>query len=424
MNNLKIIGLLCSIRGGKLKPEYLKKLIYEKSTYEELSELIYELGNNKQICNSEALLMTSMFGVKEQGVDFDIIDMTKKPDLDINSFQGVVVSTPVYYGDRSAYADDFVRYFGNDYDTFKDKVVGVVSAGAKRNGGQETTNIYMLNDFLNRGSVITGNGPPTAQYGGTGWAGNVGSIINDDFGLKTSYGTGRQVATYIKALTVNLENLTDKINITILSTSKSSELKFQIKRLNEFFNRYNINHSFVDISELNIRRCLACPVCPNGNIDDFYTCVIQNDDMKEVHKKIRGTDCLIIAVDSSEEIDNKMLQTFIERSRFIRRNHFELNNIPYSYFGVTNYLNDIMHLRIMTSFLRHNMISVGPYYKLFDASDKSVSYENIHLNYYVKKLVELASKIKLWKQETNQIYEYIPVGYEDSKHGKEKAYRD
>ena len=77
-------------------------------------------------------------------------------------FDGVILSTPVYFGSCSS----GIRNFILDFD-LADKAVGCLSVGAKRNGGQETAILQALHLAATKGAVITGNGPPTAQYGGT-----------------------------------------------------------------------------------------------------------------------------------------------------------------------------------------------------------------------------------------------------------------
>jgi len=420
---MKVLGLSSSFRGGKISEDKMKDIVLSQKTFDDMVETIYELGNSKRICNSEALLLSAMFGAKEEGVDIKIVHLTKKWNLDINDFDGVIVSTPVYYGDRSSYANDFIRYFGSGETVFDKKVAGVVSVGAKRNGGQETTNIYMLNDFLSRGALITGNGPPTAQYGGTGWAGNLGSIIDDDFGLKTSMGTGRQVAKFTKIL-LDQTKMDIDTNILFLVT-KSDKKKEFVKMLMRKFHDDNI----LDITDYKIERCLACPVCPNGNIDDEYTCAIKEDkdDMVYIHKQILNSDCLVIASYRGPDETEDMFQTFLERSRFIRRNHFELSDRPYSYFGITNNHMDLLHLRVMSSFLRHNMITTGPFYRLFAPegfSNTTEAIQNISLDDYKKNLKRISYKTKLYRMSHLIESKYIPVGYEDAEHGKETAYRD
>ena len=79
------------------------------------------------------------------------------------------------------------------------KLYGGIAVGAKRNGGQETTLIYQMLDMVELGFLAVGNDhETTAQYGGTGHAGDVGTMHKDNYGLDTSLGVGRRMARVLK----------------------------------------------------------------------------------------------------------------------------------------------------------------------------------------------------------------------------------
>ena len=112
---------------------------------------------------------------------------------------GLIVSGPVYFGDRGSLSQSFLELIQRDLelqDAVSGKLYAGIAVGAKRNGGQETTLIYQLFDFLSLGMLGVGNdSDTTAQYGGTGLAGDVGTMHADDYGLATSIGTGRRIST-------------------------------------------------------------------------------------------------------------------------------------------------------------------------------------------------------------------------------------
>ncbi len=181
------------------------RIISGARDYQDLYSIIYDLGSQKRISNTEALVWMALFGAVREGATIDVVllneiyrkgrneqdDQKLKEKLTVA--QGIVLGTPVYFGDCSSYVDLFLSNH-----CLQNKAFGVVSAGAKRNGGQETTNMYTLMEALSQGAMIVGNGPPTSQYGGTGWAGDVGAILDDNFGLDTSLGTGKRVTEVIK----------------------------------------------------------------------------------------------------------------------------------------------------------------------------------------------------------------------------------
>lgn len=387
---MKIIGVVTSPRYGKITRDEFKEII----ECDDLENTLYEIIYKGKISNSESLLMASMWGAKQEGAEVEIV----YPGDSVPDFDGVILSTPVYFGDRSSLLHKFIRETN-----LKDKAVGVVSCGAKRNGGQETTNIYALYDCLDKGSIITGNGPPTAQYGGTGWAGNKTAILNDDFGIKTSYGTGKQVAKLAKVVVA--KECEEKPTITFIIVSEDNiDLSFT-----NYFKNFNIQ--VVDITKVCIKRCIACPICPNGNLSNDYKCII-NDDMKKVREPLKNSDCIIF-VSSGDDI---YFQVFIERTRFIRRNHFELAERVYSSISNTNSVTDILPLRVMTNMLRQNMFGL-PFYKELNG------FSNISMESYIKIIEKFTKKSMTMRKESGIDFEYTAVGYEDAKID-EKAYRD
>ena len=106
---------------------------------------------------------------------------------------GVILSTPVYFGDRSSVANKFLQVTARK-NLLQNKIFGVASVGAKRNGGQETCNIYSMIETLNQGALVVGNGPPTSQYGGTAVGGDQGHVLEDESGIDTAFGVGMKVA--------------------------------------------------------------------------------------------------------------------------------------------------------------------------------------------------------------------------------------
>jgi len=389
---MKILGIVTSPRCAKISKQRIDKLLATNDIF----NTIYELGYEGKVSNSEALLLAAMCGASGEGADVEVIYPGEKIP---RKFDGAVLSTPVYFGDRSSRLHDFICKTD-----LKDKAIGVVSSGAKRNGGQETTNIYALYDCLNKGSLITGNGPPTAQYGGTGWAGNKTAIVNDDFGIKTSFGTGIQVTKLARLIGSTLSM--EKPNILFLVVT--------IDPIDLFFTEKfeNSKVKILDVTKEDIKRCIACSVCPNGDLNAKYTCVIPKDGMFRMHDDIANADCVVFVSGT----DDTKFQVFIERTRFIRRNHFELSERVYSSISSTTSITDILPIRVMTNMLRHNMFGL-PFFR------ECRGFTNINIDEYVDIIEKYTRKSMMLRKSSGVDYAYTAVGYEDAKRD-EKAYRD
>jgi multimeric flavodoxin WrbA len=240
MEETSVIGLISTLR-GRISSELLHLFLNRSNSYDDILEVIYKLGGDKRISNSESLLLASMYGAKQNGARVNLVHLSNYCSLDggnhyrkddlltiVEESQGIIISTPVYFGDRSSLIQELFDLLNSKRSSspfpLNNKAVGVVSVGAKRNGGQETAITYALAECLNMGAAIVGNGPPTAQYGGTGVGGNVGTIIDDSFGLMTSKGTGQRVAVLADLL--NQKDGKGRADILFIVTRKDSEGEF------------------------------------------------------------------------------------------------------------------------------------------------------------------------------------------------------
>ena len=432
MKKSNALGINSSLRSCS-KNIAIKSAIKSARSFSNITQYIYKSGGDKKISNSEALLLASLYGAKETGAEIDVLNLRDHFPLfnhepispsvlldKIDRCKALLLSSPVYFGERSSLIADliaFLKQSANDSPLILDgKGVGIVSVGAKRNGGQETTNIYTLSDCLDLGACVVGNGPPESQYGGTGWGGALGGIIDDHFGLKTSKGTGHRVGLLCKLFNIPTKPI--KIRILVIITRNERHNKF-FEWLSDLpFSSY-VDLDIIDISKLKIKRCLACRVCPNGKLDKDYKCFIRStaksgkDDMQLIHKHIAKADGVILAQYHGRNAGPDKYQVFMERTRFIRRNDYELSDLAFSNISITNLLTDISSIRAMTSFLRHNMIVVGPFYKGLQNDSEFAYLENILIETYTNRYEAVAQKIALARnlKFNNISREYKPIGY-------------
>jgi multimeric flavodoxin WrbA len=320
---------------------------------------------------------------------------------------GVILSTPVYFGDRSSVANKFLQVTARKT-LLQNKIFGVASVGAKRNGGQETCNIYSMIETLNQGALVVGNGPPTSQYGGTAIGGNPGDVLGDESGIDTAFGVGMKVAHVSEMYSKEKHPASHvRIRVDILVTMDTSE-RFLAKYLKDLTIRTAKTTPWVEfvIHELidsTIYRCLGCTICPvpPGDSEKTTKCTIKDpeDCLEKLREFLRGSDCAIIAGLNILDYEKIIFryQVLTERMRYIRRSNFELTDLLitglcYNQFGAT--ANSIHSIKTLTSYIRHNTT----FYKPIDIFE----YEGKVVNDGSDSLVELcnaARRMKAGKQE-------------------------
>lgn len=315
---------------------------------------------------------------------------------------GVILSTPVYFGDRSSVANKFLQFTARK-NLLQNKIFGVASVGAKRNGGQETCNIYSMIETLNQGALVVGNGPPTSQYGGTAIGGNPGDVLEDESGIDTAFGVGMKVAHVSELYSKEKHPAGNvRIRVDILVTMDTSE-RFLAKYLKDLTIRTAKTTPWVEfvIHELidsTIYRCLGCTVCPvpPGDSEKTTKCTIKDpeDCLEKLRESLRGSDCAIIAGLNILDYEKIIFryQVLTERMRYIRRSNFELTDLLiaglcYNQFGAT--ANSIHSIKTLTSYIRHNTT----FYKPIDIFE----YEGKVLNDGSDSLVELCNAARRMK---------------------------
>ena len=309
------------------------------------------------------------------GIDFLALDDDNVSKLfrAVEESSGIILSTPVYFGDRSSVANKFMQ-ITNKHKLLHNKVFGMIASGAKRNGGQETTCIYGLYDALTQDSLVVGNGPKTSQYGGTVFAGDLHTAFNDEFGVQTSWALGHRMAYVSEIINEGQrKHRAKKLKIKVLMTMDTPE-KYYSRFVHEYFSRYLPDHDFeiINLIDYTIFRCYACKVCPSPKYrlggpgeSEPYCCAIRSpeDSMKYIQEILLDNDGLVIVgVNSLKEIIYRY-QVLVERTRFIRRDDFQLTNTPIiglliNEVGGTNH--PLHNLKVLTSYIRHNTIILKP----------------------------------------------------------------
>jgi len=119
------------------------------------------------------------------------------PRLADPKVRGIILGTPVYFGNMSSLCRAFLErciVLYQDKFALRNKVAGVVAVGGTRNGGQEVTiQSVQISLFCNE-MILVGNGHPSPRLGATVWSGAEGGVLKDEFGMTTTKALGRRVA--------------------------------------------------------------------------------------------------------------------------------------------------------------------------------------------------------------------------------------
>lgn len=114
---------------------------------------------------------------------------------------GIIVGSPVYFGNMSALCKAFLdrcMAFRKAFE-LRNKVAGVLAVGSTRNGGQELTIQSIKTGLMGQDMILVGTGHPSVRIGATLWNQD-DSIKEDAFGCETAKHLGRRVAEVAKIM--------------------------------------------------------------------------------------------------------------------------------------------------------------------------------------------------------------------------------
>jgi multimeric flavodoxin WrbA len=353
-----------------------------------LDMLLTKKSGQKGLSNSEAALAAGLWGAAQEGFEIRYCNLSHYfpesgntrnlaalKDIVLES-DGFLLAGPVYFGDRSSLAQEFIEFLSRDSDCLehiKNKVYGGISAGAKRNGGQETSLVYQLIDMINMNMLGVGNdSASTSQYGGTVVAGDVGSIVSDEYGLNTCIDTGRRVAKMSKLMSLNTRYVAKKdqpVNIEIWLV-QDNDSSYGLKQIDKFLSELdaveNVRISLRNFTGSSTHRCIACDICPiSQGTTEKYRCIItkKSDLFVADHDNLIRADAILLAAFSPVEKANviSVYQKFIERTRYLRRDHYAIGDNLVAPFVISEVnSNQNLHIRMATSLIRHHSVIHHP----------------------------------------------------------------
>jgi len=191
----KVIGISCSPRAGKTTAAGLTACLdaareHDPDVETELIELA-DLSIPAQLAAGLPL---------REGEADDFPAVAK--GLEDPAVAGIVVGSPVYFGNMSALCKAFLDRciaFRKDGFTLQNKVVGALAVGGSRNGGQELTVQTIHTALMGQNVIIVGTGQPSVRVGATLWNQD-DSIETDEYGLGTARDLGRRIVTVASAM--------------------------------------------------------------------------------------------------------------------------------------------------------------------------------------------------------------------------------
>jgi multimeric flavodoxin WrbA len=187
---IKIIAISCSPRKGKSTAAALGVCLQAaKEVSPRIETELIELAGLKINGNLAAGIPLA------EGERDDFPQLV--PKLADPKVRGIIIGTPVYFGNMSSLCRAFLErciVLYQDKLALGNKVAGVVAVGGTRNGGQEITiQSVQISLFCNE-MILVGNGRPGPRHGATVWSGAEGGVLKDEIGMTTVKALGRRVA--------------------------------------------------------------------------------------------------------------------------------------------------------------------------------------------------------------------------------------
>lgn len=421
----------------------------ENKPFDEIYKSLRSMPGERGLSNSEAALAAALWGALREGAEIDYMSLANHfpPSGTVNdpegiraklrAADGIIISTPVYFGDRGSLVQSLLDFIAADPVLRADlvgKIYGGIAVGAKRNGGQETTLIYQMLDMVNLGFLCVGNSSETtAQYGGTAVGGDVGTVQKDAYGLDTTIGTGRRVARVAKlgALGSSGDKIKDKFKLDLWLLQRDDGgkgLAFFQGWAERFMQRHpDVTVRLWDIAHYEVVRCIACDVCPISVAPKAeYRCIITKADdfFVQHHAALIEADAILACAYSPED-RTKVLseyQQFIERTRYLRRDNYAFSDLVVAPFVVSELdARQNLHLRMMTSLVRHHTILHHPLVGMM-SDGNLLNAAKLEAN--ADRFIEAAHRMLVGRylEEGRADILYKPVGYQISaaKTGEDK----
>lgn len=435
---MKVLGLAGSLRSA-VRPEDASALLARLEDVPSRDALAAWLTDaarrgdgSRGLSNSDAALVAALWAAQDLGADVGwrslswhfLPDRTvaDADDLraDLLSADAVLLSGPVYFGDRSSLVQELVGMLRADSylrEAMTNTLYGGVAVGAKRNGGQETALIYQVLDMVSLGMLAVGNdSETTSQYGGTVHAGTFGTAPQDEQGLATALGTGRRLARLLLGHEVG-GRLDDKVRVAfVVLQDARREGVAAASELAEMF-ADEVDAEVMDITRMDIQRCRACDMCPASvGADEDYRCLLRGqDDFTELHPRLLDQDIIVPVTVSVEDygLVRSAYQVFMERMRYLRRGDYALSDTLFAPLTLVEAGGDEnLHARVITSLIRqHTVVSRPLRAELVDGRVSDMERLGVAFGHLVHQGRLVAAARLAAARYLDGVVSYNPVGY-------------
>jgi multimeric flavodoxin WrbA len=125
----------------------------------------------------------------------------------LRNADGIVIASPSYFGTFSGQLKmliDRLRVLRHTDFQLANKVIAPLAVAGRRHGGQEITNLDIIQAMMRHNTIIVNDGTAVCQLGATGWShtfDDPNSTVDDDaYGLQTCEGVGYKIVEISRAI--------------------------------------------------------------------------------------------------------------------------------------------------------------------------------------------------------------------------------
>ncbi len=155
--------------------------------------------------NTEILVKKALDVCEAEGLKTKIISLANDINTDeilgyMCDARAIIIGSPTYFANVPAKLKEIMdktiilRQQGRK---LKNKIGGAIAVGGSRNGGQEYV-ILAIHNFMLIHEMLIVSDKDTAHFGGIAVARNVGDVLNDKDGLKTTENLAKKIVEILK----------------------------------------------------------------------------------------------------------------------------------------------------------------------------------------------------------------------------------